>query len=251
MKKFLFALIFLSSVQLFANEEPLVVGTTSGYAPYVSLDQKGNYEGFDIDFAELLAKKLNRKLVLKDLGSMPSLLLALQQKKIDLLIWAVSITPDRLKNMEMVYYQGEKETEMPFLFWKKVPEGIQSIEDLGKDPKFQISAEAGSFQESVLKNYPQVRLKQVEKLTDAIMEIRFGKSNAAMTDPSLVSELMAQYPEIKVLKLPLRPEEYALGNGVGINKANQELAKQVQAAAEQLLSEGKIAELEKKWKLGK
>ena len=138
MKKFLFALIFLSSVQLFADEEPLVVGTTSGYAPYVSLDQKGNYEGFDIDFAELLAKKLNRKLVLKDLGSMPSLLLALQQKKIDLLIWAVSITPDRMKNMEMVYYQGEKETEMPFLFWKKVPEGVQSIEDLGKDPKLSL-----------------------------------------------------------------------------------------------------------------
>jgi polar amino acid transport system substrate-binding protein len=77
-----------------------VVGTTSGYAPFVSLDAEGKYHGFDIDLAELLAIKLNKKLVIKDLGSMPSLMLGLKQKKIDALIWAVSITEDRMKNYE-------------------------------------------------------------------------------------------------------------------------------------------------------
>ena len=139
---------------------------------------------------------------------------------------------------------------MPFLFWKKIPEGISSIEDLGKDPKFAISVEAGSFQEGVLKKYPKVRLKQVEKITDAVMEIRFGKSSAAMADPSIVAELTAQYPEIKVLRLSLRPEEYALGNGVCISKANQQLADEVKKATEQLLLEGKVAQLESKWNLG-
>src|SRR5271157_3699018 len=98
--KRLFILSILS-LKLFAGD--LVVGTTSGYAPYVSLNEQGKYEGFDIDLAELLAKKLDKKLVLKDLGSMPSLMLALKQNKIDALIWAVSITKDRLKNYEMVY----------------------------------------------------------------------------------------------------------------------------------------------------
>ncbi len=242
MKKYLFTLLL--SAQLFADE--LVVGTTSGYAPYVSLDAKGNYEGFDIDFATELAKKMNRTLVIKDCGSMPSLLLALQQKKVDLLIWAISITEERMKKMEMVYYQGEKVREMPFLFWKSVPDGIRSIEDLaGK----VVSVEAGSFQESVLKKYPTVNLKQVEKITDAVMEIRFGKSKAAMADPSLVSELKTKYPTIKVLYLPLMPEDYSLGNG--ICASDKELAAEVKKATEQLISEGKVAELEKKWKLGK
>lgn len=239
-------------MQLFGNTkpEPLVIGTTSGYAPYVSLDAAGNYEGFDIDFANELAKKLNRKLILKDCGSMPSLMLALQQKKVDALIWAISITDERSKKMDMVYYQGKKVTEMPFLFWKKIPEGIRVMEDLGKDSKYVVSVEAGSFQENVLKQLPQVSLKQVEKLTDAVMEIRFGKSNAAMADPSLIAELTAAYPELKILYLPLQPKDYSLGNGICINKANPELTRQVKKATEELIQEGKVAELEKKWNLG-
>jgi len=252
MKKYLLILLF--SGRLFGaspEPEPLVVGTTSGYAPYVSLDAKGSYEGFDIDFAQALAEKMNRKLVIKDCGTMPGLLLALQQKKVDLLIWAISITDERMKKMEMVYYQGEKVTEMPFLFWNKAPEGILSIEDLSKDPKYIVSVEAGSFQENVLKKFPKVRLKQVEKITDAIMEIRYGKSFAAMADPSLVAELTTAYPEIKVVYLPLSPEDYSLGNGVCVNKVNQELAKEVKKATEELIQAKKIAELEKKWNLGK
>lgn len=248
MKKYFLTL--LASAKLLGGEpEPLVVGTTSGYAPYVSLDAQGRYEGFDVDFAEALAQKMNRKLVLKDCGSMPSLLLALQQKKVDIVIWAVSITEDRQKKMAMVYYQGEKVTQMPFLFWNKVPDGITAIDDLAKDPKTKVSVEAGSFQEGVLKKFPSVRSKQVEKITDALMEIKFGKSLAAMADPSLVPELTSKYPEIKVVKLPLKPEDYSLGNGICIDKNNAKLIQEVKQAAEQLIAEGKVAELETKWKM--
>ncbi|MES2121580.1 MAG: transporter substrate-binding domain-containing protein [Chlamydiota bacterium] len=247
MKKYLFALLF--SARLFASPEPtpLVVGTTSGYAPYVSLDAKGNYEGFDIDFAEALGQKLGRKVIIKDCGSMPSLLLALQQKKVDLLIWAISITEARQQKMEMVYYQGEKVTSMPFLFWQTAPESVTSIEELAGST---VSVEAGSFQENVLKKYPAVALKQVEKITDALMEIRYGKSRAAMADPSLISELTTRHPELKVVYLPLSAEDYSLGNGICIQKANAPLAEDVKRATEQLIEEGKVAALEKKWNLG-
>lgn len=240
-------ILCILSLKLFASD--FVVGTTSGYAPYVSLDAQGKYEGFDIDLAELLAKKLNKKLVLKDLGSMPSLMLALKQGKIDTLIWAVSITEDRLKNIEMVYYQGDKMIEMPFLFWNKIPEGITSIADLGKDSKKAVCAEAGSFQEDVLKKFSGVNIKNVDKITDAIMEIKFGKSFSTTVDPSLLPRFQAQYPEIKVLNLPLPTSAQSLGNGIGISKSNQELAAQVRKAVDELIAEGKIAELEKKWKL--
>ena len=243
--KYLFT--FLLTLQLIGLE-PLVVGTSSGYAPYVSVNGEGQFEGFDVDFAEELGKKLNRKVVLKDLGSMPSLLLGLEQKKVDLVIWAVSITDDRMKKMEMVYYQGEKVNEMPFLFWKEIPDGIREIEDLGKG-KFKVSVEAGTFQENVIKKYPEVQTKQVEKITDAVMEIRYGKSSAAMVDPSLVSKLMDRHPEIKVLYLSLKPEDYAMGNGICIDKGNEKLIKEVKKATSELIAEKRVAELEKKWKM--
>ncbi|MGE5196051.1 MAG: transporter substrate-binding domain-containing protein [Anaerolineae bacterium] len=228
---------------------PLIAGTTSGYAPYVSLDSRGQYEGFDIDLSELLAKKLNRKLVIKDYGSMPSLMLALKQRKVDLLIWAISITEERMKSMEMIYYQGEKVTEMPILFWKRIPDNIQSIEDLKDDAKKVVCVEAGTYQENIFRKMPSISLKYVDKITDAIMEIKYGKSFATVVDPSLLPYLKAQYPEIKVLNLPLSPSDYSLGNGICVNQADQQLAAEIKKAIEELTAEGKIAELEKKWNI--
>lgn len=248
MKKVFFLWAFVFS--FLGGEEPLLIGTASGYAPYVSLDAQGRYEGFDIDFAEALAQKLNRKLVIKDMGSMPGLLLALQQKKVDALIWAISITEDRCRKMEMLYYQGEKATQMPFLFWKEIPTGIATIEDLGKNPKYVVSVEAGSWQESIIKKYPTVRSKQIEKVSDALMEIRYGKSIAAMCDPSLIVKVTAQYPEVKVLFLPLKAEDMSLGNGICLRKDNKALIQSMQKAVEELTFEGKVQELEKKWKMG-
>lgn len=246
MKKIFLSLLFFASL---AAEEPFVIGTTSGYAPFVSLNTNGEYEGFDIDVAELVAQKLGRKLVIKDCGSMPSLMLALKQQKVDALIWAISITEERQKNMEMIYYQGEKVSEMPFLFWKEVPANIRSIEDLGKDPQKVICVEAGTFQEAVLKKCPRIKFKNVDKITDVILELRYGKSFATAIDPSLVSRFQLQYRDLKVLNLPLAPADQSMGNGICIHKNNPQLASQVRQAIETLIQEGKIAELEKKWGL--
>ncbi len=237
-------IFLLFAVNLFAADE-LVVGTATMYAPYVSLNEKGEYEGFDIDVAQCLAQKLGRKLVIKDFGTMPSLIMALKQKKADVLMWAISITEEREKAMEMVYYQGEKVTEMPFIFWKNIPGGINSVDDLANK---SVCVEAGTFQEAVLKKR-NLNIKYLDKITDALMDIKFGKSLTAPVDPSLLPRIKAQFLEIKILNLPLPPQEQSLGNGICIDKGNPALTAQVRQAIDELTKEGKMAELEKKWKL--
>ncbi len=238
---------FLAAITAFCSTEELVVGTSSGYAPYVSLNPKGEYEGFDIDIAHLVAAKLKKKLVLKDLGSMPSLLIALKKEKIDAIIWAVSITEDRKKEMEMIYYQGEKVQTMPFLFWKKIPDGIEKIEDLEKLSKASICVEAGSSHDAVIQKYPGFKVRHLDKISDAIMELKFGKSAMTLVDHSLLNVLQSKNPDLKVLQLPLPKEAEVFGNGICINKKHRELAKEVQKIIDDLRKEGKIRELEKKW----
>jgi arginine transport system substrate-binding protein len=251
-KMFYYFLCIISSFLFIANglsAADFVVGTTSAYAPFVSLDEQGRYVGFDIDIAKELSKKLGRSLVIKDLGSMPALILALKQNKIDALIWAISITEERQKQMEMIYYQGEKVTMLPLLFWKQIPEKISSIEVMVNDPHAMISVEAGSFQESFLLSVPGLNLKQVDKVMDAILELKYGKSLATMVDPSLLATILDKFPQIKVLNIPLPPSAQSHGNGICINKSNPILIVEVKQAITELRNMGKIAELEKKWNL--
>jgi ABC-type amino acid transport substrate-binding protein len=236
----------LAAKEFVAKE--FVVGTTSGYAPYVSLDEKGEYVGFDIDLATILSKKLQCSLKIKDFGSMPALMLALQQEKIDAIIWAVSITEERQKQIEMIYYQGEKVTKLPLLFWKKIPENVGSLQDLADQPNAVICVEAGSFQDAILQKRKGLTVKHVDTVTDALLEIRYGKSQATLVDPSLVSTLLAKQPELKVVDIDLNPSEQSLGNGICLKK-NSVLIEQVRLAISEMQIEGKIQELEKKWKL--
>ena len=83
-------------------------------------------------------------------------------------------------------------------------------------------------------------------LTDALLEIRYGKSKATMVDPTLLSKLLAQYPELKVMKVPLQEHEKSEGCGICCRK---ELVEEVRGAVKELREEGTLQALEKKWGL--
>lgn len=249
-------LLFFSVASLFffvsaqAKESNIfVVGTTSGYAPFVSLNAKGKYEGFDIDYSHELANKLNKKLVIKDYGSMNSLMLALNQNKVDTILWAISITEERKKNMEMIYYHGEKITRFPLVFWKNVPSDFKTIDDLSKNPKNFVCVEAGSSQEAVMRCYPKLKLRYTDKITDAIMEIKYGKSIATTIDHSLLPTMVAQNPELKIVWMDLPQSEQSYGIGICLNKNSKKLSVAVREAVKQIKEDDILEKLEKKWNL--
>lgn len=242
----MFSIFYFASAVM---AEDLVVGTTSGYAPYVSINNEGEYEGFDIDIAKVLADKLGRRLVIKDFGSMPALILAIKQNKADVLIWSISITQERQKQMTMIYYQGEKATSLPLLFWDKIPDNIKNLEDMANNLSAVISVEAGSFQENVLLSVPGLNLKQVDKVSDAILELKYGKSQAVLVDNSQKISYMEKFPKLKSLPINLPESKQSMGNGICLNSNNRDLIAAIQKAVNELFSDGTIANLEAKWKL--
>lgn len=246
---FIFCILSIFSFVSAVMAEDLVVGTTSGYAPYVSINTEGEYEGFDIDIAKALADKLGRRLVIKDFGSMPALILAIKQNKADVLIWSISITKERQKQMTMIYYQGEKATSLPLLFWEKIPNNIKNLEDMANNPNAVISVEAGSFQENVLLSVPGLNLKQVDKVSDAILELKYGKSQAVLVDNSQKISYMEKFPKLKSLTIDLPESQQSMGNGICLNSNNVDLIAAIQKAVNELFKEGTIANLEAKWKL--
>ncbi len=226
------------------NSDTFIVGTTAGYAPFVSINSQGEYEGFDIDISNVLAKEMNKKLTIKDLGSMTSLLTALEQGSIDAIIWGMSITQDRLKKVAMIHYQGETTTSYPLIFWQTIPTTIKSISDMqGKT----ICVEPASSQDAVLNKYSKINKLPVEKIDDALLNIQYGKADAALTEPAIAKKFKNKYPEIQILNVPLAQEDQVEGIGIVLKKENATLIDKIEQAVKNLKNSGIITQLEQKW----
>ena len=226
--------------------DQLVVGTCSGFPPYEVLDNQGQLIGFDIDVASLLAQHMNKKLVFKDM-SFDALVLAVKQGKIDMALAGVSITKAKLKEIAMVHYQGEPFVSVPLLFWQHIPNGVATIYDLQKLSNKTVCVQAGNIEEEIMSHYDFLALKQLEHISDVIMDIKYGKSIAACVDPAVAEALQHEIPELKMLNVPLAPEEQPLGQGICIAKSNKGLFAQVQAIIDQVKHDGTLIVLEKKW----
>jgi len=224
----------------------IIIGTAAGYAPFVSINQNGEYEGFDIEVANALAKQMGKKLVLEDLGSMTSLFTALDQGSIDAIIWGLSITQDRLKKVAMIHYQGETTTAYPLIFWASIPEGIKAISDMkGKT----VCVEPTSSQDAVLSKYTFITKLSTEKVDDALLNIQYGKVDAAFVEPAIAKKFKNKYPEIQILDVPLDPEDQVQGVGIVVKQNNTQLINQIRQAIETLKSKGIITQLEQKWEI--
>ena len=139
---------------------------------------------------------------------------------------------------------------MPFIFWKQIPDKIQTLLDLGKNFNRPICVEAGSYREDIIKRCcPEASLKYFDKIQDVILDLKYGKSVASSIDPALIPRFLAKYPELKVLFFPLPKEMQSEGNGICLNREDQELANRVKKAVDELKKEGRISQLEKKWGL--
>jgi ABC-type amino acid transport substrate-binding protein len=198
-----------------SKENELVIGTAAGYAPFVSVDPQGNYEGFDIDVAHLLAQELNKELVINDLGSMVPLFTALDQGSIDAIIWGLSITQDRLKKVAMIRYQGDIVTAYPLIFCNEIPRNVKTIHDM---KGMTVCCEPATSQEAVLAKYPFITIKPTEKIDDALLNLQGSKADAALVEPAIARKFQKKYPEIRMMWVELRPEDQVHGVGIAIKK---------------------------------
>ncbi|HLB41042.1 MAG TPA: transporter substrate-binding domain-containing protein, partial [Candidatus Babeliales bacterium] len=227
-----------------ASQPPLIVGTASGYAPFVSINAQGQYEGFDINVAQALAQQLNRPLEMRDLGAMAPLFLALEQGTIDVIIWGLSITPERLQKVAMVHYWGDATKAFPLIFWQQIPTHVKTINDMAN---LTVCVEPTSVQDSVLSKYPCINRKFTERVDDALLNIKYGKAAAAFVEPAIAQKFKRKYPEIQLLNVPLAPIDQIQGLGIAVKSSNLVLIKQIQAAVQKLTATGALKNFAEQW----
>lgn len=238
--------MFMSSNSHSDSEDLLTIGLQSGYPPFEFLNEQGEIVGFDVDVANLIAAKMSKKLVIKDM-EFEGLLLALKQNKIDLIISGMNITPSRQKEIDMLAYHGDKATSLSLIFWEHIPEGVASLQDLANLNSAVVSVEVGTIPEAYMTRYPQITIKALQGALAPLMDVKFGKSMANLVEPDVATFLKQKHPQIVTLEVPLEANEKIEGFGIGINKKEQQLKKEVQKVLEELKNSGELQAAENKW----
>jgi len=230
-------------------EDQLVVGMMSGWAPFMSINGAGEYEGFDVDVAQEVAKRLNKTLVIQDLGSLASCFIALDQQKVDMVMSGLDITQKRQDLYNMIYYTGDDVKEFNLIFWQAIPNGVQSMEDFKSMSDIVICAESGSAQEKFLDNYDFVTKKRMNSVMDIVLDVQYGKSLAAVLEPRVAARLKRKNSELQLLPVALPPAFQVFGCGIAISKINVQLAADVSRVVQEMINDKKIKQLEQKWQL--
>lgn len=243
------AILCISMCRVKRADDTLVVGMMSGWPPFMSINKQGQFEGFDVDVAQAVAQKLGKKLEIIDAGSLAPLFISLDQGRIDFILSGLDITEKRLSQMAMVQYTGEKVDRLSLIFWKQIPAGVTSIEDLRSLENATVCYEPGSSIDGYIKQLDFINQKPIAQRVDMVMDIKYGKSIAAMLEPKVAALLARTNPEIKIMPVPL-PAEYQLyGMGIAIKKENNDLTQQVATIIAKLKQDDVLKNLEQRWQL--
>lgn len=237
------ATLIISSCSHNKPDNTLVVGMLGADAPFMSLNEHGQFEGFDVDVATNIATHLNKKLVIKEMG-FAELFIALEQNSIDMIMCGLSITNARMEKFSMVHYQGTGCSSHPLVFWKEIPTGVVDLHDL-KDRNTVIGVIPGTTQEQFLSRFPFITSKAIDGYANIIMELQFGKIDAAFFD-SAIASYAQRFPELKIVNIPLGNFQ-ELGHGIAIKKDNLACTNQITTAVQHLKDNGIIAQLEEQW----
>jgi polar amino acid transport system substrate-binding protein len=159
-------------MQTIKQRGKLIVGTSSGYPPYVFVDAESPDKkviGLDMEMCKQIADKLGVKLEVQDM-SFSALLSSVTSGKVDIAVGGVSPTPEREK--AMAFSDIYLPTEQKLLVRKENQHTYKSMADLkGK----VIGAEKSTTQEATAQKIEGAKAIGLSSVPDAILQLKNGK----------------------------------------------------------------------------
>lgn len=206
----------------------LYVGTNAEFPPFEYLD-KNEIVGFDIDLIQALAKEMNRDICIKNL-SWEGLLPALQVKKVDLVISAISATEDRRKVVHFSNsYYTTKEQAIVIMHTNTMITTMDNLQ--GR----RVGVVLGFTGDIILtQDKDQFILSRFNTAFDALNALRKGHIDAVMVDYELARSYQVQMPETKIISGNNTQEQYC----IALHKKDHELLQEINGALEKIKNNG-------------
>lgn len=208
--------------------------TEATFPPYEYYDGT-EIVGIDIEIAQAIADELGMTLEVEDMA-FDSLIAAVQSGKADMAAAGMTVTEDRLKN---VNFSDPYATGIQVIIVKEDSD-IKSVDDLnGKT----VAVQTGTTGEIYAEDIEDVTISSFTKATDAVLEVINGKADAMMIDNEPAKKYVDANEGLKILEEEFTVEDYA----IAIAKENTDLLDKINGALANLKSSGKLDEIVAKY----
>lgn len=169
----------------------LIIGVFSDKAPFGYIDKDGNYQGYDVYFAERLAKDLGVKAEYISLEPANRVEYA-KTGKVDIVLANFTVTKERAEQVDFAlpYMKVALGVVSP------AKDNITSIEQL-KD-KLLIVAKGTTAETYFAKHHPKVKLLKFDQYTETFNALLDGRGAAFSTDNTEVLAWAMKNPDFKV-----------------------------------------------------
>jgi len=226
----------------------LKVGSDIAYAPVEFFDTDGKtVMGIDPDIAKAMESQLGIRFEFQN-GTFDGLITSLRSKRIDLVMSALSDTPERQKLVDFVDYFTAGTS---ILVKKGNPEKITGLDDFcGKT----IALQRGTTQEDVAKAQATkcqaagkpLKVLAFDRDTEALLQVKQGRAVADMNDFPVAAynaKISGGGNDFEVVGEQIEAGPY----GIGVRKEDTQLRDALQKALQAIIDNGEYTKVLNKW----
>jgi len=221
------------------SQQPLKTAVDGTFAPHAMPKLSGGIEGFNVDLANEIGRRLKRPVEIAATqfsGILPSL----QAGTIDFVAAPVTVTKERAENY--LFTEGYLNTDYQFLTKKGEP----PITDLKQLKGKVISVNKGSAYDSWARGLEGEIGWTVESFgtqTDAVQAVMAGRAYANVAGNTAVQYAVKQQPQLQLSYL------YSTGLvwAAALRKDSRQLLEEIENAIECMKKDGTIAGMHERW----
>lgn len=243
------ALVAGVNVKSFAAEDLLAqvkskgelrVGLEGTYPPFSFQDENGKLTGFEVEFAQELAKHLGVKADLKP-TKWDGMLASLDSKRIDVVINQVTISDERKKKYDFSKPYTVSGIQALILKKKAAELNINAAADLaGKKVGVGLGT---NYEQWVKQDVPKADVRTYEDDPSKFADLRNGRIDAILIDRLAALEYAQKAKDTELAGAAFS----RLESGIALRKGEPELLDAINQALDKLRADGTLARLSNKY----
>jgi polar amino acid transport system substrate-binding protein len=218
------------------------VGVNPTLPPLALINDKNELDGFDVEIAGLIAKKLGVKLVLERVGS-PDRIPFVVADKIDFVMGAMTRTAERAKVIDFTVPVHTEE----FGVLTTEKKSLKKLDDLNTDKVTMIQVRGTTPVPYIEKHLPKAKMLLLDNYPDVIKALADGRGDAMLDVVDFVGKYMNQYKTVKWRVLSTGNPGDVYYCALGVSKGNYALREWLNVALYDLHRDGSIEQAWIKW----